>query len=230
MKHIGIVAVSAEGAALCYRTICAEGAEKFGRHLHPEISLHCYSLADYMKPTVAGDWVGMGRMLLRSAEKLRQTGADFAICPDNTAHQGLDLVRQESPIPWLHIAEEVADAAAQHSYRNVLVLGTRYLMEGPVYQTKLDAAGIRWTIPAEDAREYINSAIFNELVYGRFERGTRADFARVIEEHAALGCDAVILGCTEIPLLIEQRDSCLPILDSTRILARASLREAAGSR
>jgi aspartate racemase len=229
MKHIGIAAVSAEGAALCYRTICAEGAMKLGRHAHPEISLHCYPLADYMKPTVAGDWLEMGRMLLRSAEKLRQAGADFAICPDNTAHQGLDLVREESPIPWLHIAEEVSDAAKQRGYRNVLVLGTKYLMEGPVYRQKLEAAGIQWAIPADDAREYINSAIFDELVNGRFERGTRADFARVIEEHAALGCDAVILGCTEIPLLIGERDSCLPTLDSTRILARAGLREACES-
>jgi aspartate racemase len=230
MKHIGIAAVSAEGAALCYRTICAEGAAIFGRHAHPEISLHGLSLADHMKPIEAGDWMEEGRMLLRSAEKLRQTGADFAICPDNTSHQGLDLVREESPIPWLHIAEEVAREAAERGSQNVLVLGTRYLMEGPVYRRKLDAAGIRWTIPAPDAREHINCAIFDELVYGRFESGTRADFARVIEQNAAAGCDAVILGCTEIPLLIGERDSCLPILDSTRILARAALREAAESR
>src|SRR5215467_10195584 len=134
MKHIGIAAVSAEGAALCYRTICAEGAAIFGRHAHPEISLHCYPLADHMKPIEAGDWMEEGRMLLRSAEKLRKTGADFAICPDNTSHQGLDLVREESPIPWLHIAEEVAREATERGFRSVLVMGTRYLMEGPVYR------------------------------------------------------------------------------------------------
>src|SRR5690348_16766179 len=141
-KHIGIVAVSAEGAALCYRTICTEGASILGPHAHPEISLHTYPLSDYMALLDADRWKEAGDLLLASAAKLAKVGAAFAICPDNTLHQALDLVRDESPIPWLHIAEEVAAVAAERGYRRLGILGTRYLMEGPVYPAKLAKAGI----------------------------------------------------------------------------------------
>jgi aspartate racemase len=227
-KHIGIVAVSAEGAALCYRTICVEGAALLGRHAHPEVTMHTYSLADYMHQIEAGNWHEVGEMLLSSAEKLRKVGADLLICPDNTAHEGLDQVRDRSPLPWLHIAEEVATAAAERGYKRLLVLGTRYLMEGPVYPAKLHPRGIEYEIPDAESREQINGFIFDELVYGRFEESTREYFKHLIREAQGGGCDAVILGCTEIPLLISDADSSVPTLDSTRILARAALRAAVG--
>lgn len=225
-KHIGIVAVSAEGAALCYRTVCMEGAALLGRHAHPEITLHTYPLAEYMHHIDAGKWDEVGEMLLASAEKLRQAGADLLICPDNTAHQALDIVRDRSPLPWLHIAEEVATVAAGRGFTRLLVLGTRYLMEGPVYAAKLGAKGIEHEIPDVEARERINTLTFDELVYGRFEEPARAYFKQVIQQAQGRGCDAVILGCTEFPLLISDADSPLPVLDSTRILARAALRAA----
>jgi aspartate racemase len=225
-KRIGIVAVSAEGAALCYRAICAEGAALLGPHGHPEIVMHTYPLADYMAPIEAGRWDEVGRMLLASAEKLRGAGAEFLVCPDNTAHQGLDLVRDRSPLPWLHIAEEVAAEAARQRFRKVLVLGTRYLMEGPVYPGKLRAAGIAHEIPDVAIRERINRHTMEELVYGRFEDATRAYFVGVIRDFKARGADAVALSCTEFPLLVSAADSPLPVLDSTRLLARAALREA----
>jgi len=227
-KHIGIVAVSAEGAALCYRTICAEGAEIFGRHAHPEITMHTYSLSDYMHAIDAGQWDSAGQLILASAEKLENAGADFLICPDNTVHQAIDLVRARSPLPWLHIAEVVASEAAQRGYRRVGLLGTRYLMEGPVYPAKLAPAGLAHRLPDAPSREHINRIIFEDLVYGRFEASARSYFQGVIAALAGDGCDAVVLGCTEIPLLISAADSSLPALDSTRLLARAALR-AAGS-
>jgi len=227
-RHIGIVGVSAEGAALCYRTICVEGPTLMGRHAHPEVTTHTYSLADYVAHIEAGKWAEIGEMLLSSAEKLRRAGADLLICPDNTVHQALDLVRHRAPLPWLHIAEEVSAAAAERRYTHVLVLGTRYLMEGPVYPARLHERGIEHAIPDADARERINALTFDELVYGRFEPGTRAYFAHVIGLARARGCDAVVLGCTEFPLLIGDADSPLPTLDSTRILARAALRAAVG--
>jgi len=226
-RHLGIVAVSAEGAALCYRTICAEGAALFGRHAHPEVSLHTIPLADYMRPIEADRWDEVGEMLLASGERLRRAGAELLLCPDNTAHQGLDLVRARSRLPWLHIAEEVAAAARGH--RRLLVLGTRYLMEGPVYPTKLDSRGIAREIPDAADRARINQVIFDDLVYGRIEEQAREDFVRIIAKGRQNGCDAVVLGCTEIPLLIGDADSPLPTLDSTRILARAALRAAARS-
>jgi aspartate racemase len=225
-KHIGIVAVSAEGAALCYRTLCVEAASILGRHAHPEVTLHTYPLADYMRHIDAGRWEDVAAMLLDSAEKLRRTGADLLICPDNTAHQAIDLIRDQSPLPWLHIAEEVAGAAAERNLRHLLILGTNYLMEGPVYPTKLRSRAIEWEIPLPDARRHINAMIFDELVYGRFEESTRSYFNQVIAEGKRRGADAAVLACTEIPLLMGDTHSPLPTLDSTRILARAALREA----
>ena len=224
-KHIGIVAVSAEDAALCYRTICVEGAELLGRHAHPEVTMHTYPLADYMRHIDAGKWDEVGEMLLSSAEKLRKAGADLLICPDNTAHQAVDIARDRSPLPWLHIAEEVATVAAERGFKRLLVLGTRYLMEGPVYPAKLRPKGIEYEVPDAEARERINTVTFDELVYGRFEESARSDFKHVIRQ-AHRACDAAILGCTEFPLLISDADSPIPTLDSTRILARAALRAA----
>ena len=226
-KHIGIVACSAEGAALCYRTICAEGAAIFGAHSHPEVTMHTIPLAQYMAPIYEDDWKSAGELILRSARKLADAGADFLICPDNTLHQAIDLVIEKSPLQWLHIATEVASAAKSRGYRRVGVLGTRYLMEGPVYPPKFAAVGIAHEIPPRDDRERINRIIFEELVNGRFEEPARRFFRDVIAKMRDRGCDAVALSCTEIPLLISEADSPLPILDSTRLLARAALREAA---
>ena len=226
-RHIGIVAVSAEGAALCYRTICSEGAIALGRpHSHPQVSMHTYPLDAYMRCVDADAWADAGQLLLASARTLVAAGAEILICPDNTLHQALDLVRHELSTPWLHIAEEVSTLAAARGFTRLGVLGTRYLMEGPVYRSRLSANGIDCEIPARDEREGINRIIFDELVYGRFEEGSRQYFRDVISGLAERGCDAVVLGCTEIPLLIAPEDSPLPTLDSTRILARAALREA----
>jgi aspartate racemase len=224
-KHIGIVAVSAEGAALCYRTICVESAALLGPYNHPQITMHTYSLAEYMRHVGANRWHEAGRLLLSSANILVRAGAQLLICPDNTLHQALDLVREQSPMPWLHIAEEVAAVAAIRRFERLGILGTRYLMEGPVYPGKLAARGIGYETPGADDRERINTIIFNELVYGRFEQRSRRYFEGVIEALAARGCDAVVLGCTEIPLLITEAESPLPAIDSTRTLALAALRE-----
>jgi aspartate racemase len=225
-KHVGIVAVSAEGAALCYRTICSEGAAILGPHDHPQITMHTFSLADYMRPVYDDRWDDVGRMLVESASTLVDAGAELLICPDNTIHQAIDLVRDRVPVPWLHIAEEVAASAASRGVTRLGILGTRYLMEGPVYPPKLAARGIAYEIPDARDRERINSVIFDELVYGRFDDDPRRDFQDIIRRLGDRGCDAVVLGCTEIPLLIRDGESPLPAFDSTRILARAALREA----
>jgi aspartate racemase len=226
MKHIGIVAVSTEGAALCYRTICLEGAAILGPHAHPEISLHNFPLSQYQRLIDEDNWRGVGEMLIESATKLVRAGAEILICPDNTIHQGLDLVRERSPAPWIHIAEEVTREARHRGFKHVGILGTRFLMEGPVYPTRLAAAGIEHRIPNAEQRQRINQIIYDELVRARFEPSSLKYFQDVIRELASDGCDAVALACTEIPLLVSETDSELPILDSTRILARAALRSA----
>jgi aspartate racemase len=224
--HIGIVACSAEGAALCYRTICLEGAAVMGRHAHPEVSMHTHSLADYMRCIYADDWQGVADLMLSSAEKLARMGADFLVCPDNTIHRAFDLVAPRSPRPWLHIVEEVAAEARRHNYRRLALLGTRYTMEGPVYPAKLEAASITHAVPTAEERERVDQIIFDELVYGKFMPQSLSYFVQVIGRLKAVGCDAVVLGCTEIPLLVAPEVSPLPTLDSTRILARAAVRKA----
>jgi aspartate racemase len=228
-QHIGIVACSAEGAALCYRTICLEGTELLGRHDHPEVSMHTHPLARYMACVYADDWAGVAELMLSSAEKLAKAGADFLICPDNTIHQSFDLVAHRSPRPWLHIAEEVAREAQHCHYRRLGVLGTQYLMEGPVYTAKLKAVGLEHRIPGLKERERINQVIFDELVNAQCMPRSQAYFTEVIRALGDEGCDAVVLGCTEIPLLVSADSSPLPTLDSTRLLARAALRKAVGS-
>lgn len=228
-KHIGIVACSAEGAALCYRTVCLEGTAAMGRHAHPEVSMHTHSLADYMRCIYADDWQGVADLMLSSAEKLARAGADFLICPDNTIHRAFDLVAPRSPRPWLHIVEEVANEARRQNYRRLALLGTRYTMEGPVYPAKLAAAGIEHTVPTAEERERIDRIIFDELVYAKFTPQALSYYLEVIGRLKAVGCDAVVLGCTEIPLLVTPKASPLPTLDSTRILARAAVRKAVGT-
>jgi len=225
-KHIGIVACSAEGAALCYRTICIEGEQWLGRHAHPEVSLHTFSLEAYMQPIYHDDWQAVGELMLASAHKLAKSGAEFLICPDNTIHQALRYVMPRSPLPWLHIAEVVAGEAAERGCKRLALTGTRWLVDSNVYPEKLEARGLNYLRPTPAERDEINRVIMDELVYGVFKPESVAYFQRVIARLKDEGCDAAVLGCTEIPLIINDANSALPTLDSTRLLARAALRRA----
>ncbi|MGE0723663.1 MAG: aspartate/glutamate racemase family protein [Alphaproteobacteria bacterium] len=226
--HVGIVACSAEGAALCYRTICTEGAALFGPHGHPEVTMHTPPLAAYVACLERGDWAGVAELMLASADRLARTGADFLICPDNTIHQALPHVLPRSPLPWLSIAEVVAAEAAARGFRRIAITGTRWLVASDVYPAALGARGLDWMRPTDAERDETNRIIMDELVYGDFRPESVARFRQVIARMKADGCDAVALACTEIPLIIDDANSPLPTLDSTRLLARAALRRAAG--
>jgi len=225
-QHIGIVACSAEGAALCYRTICADGAKLLGPHAHPEVSMHTHSLAEYVQCLDRGDWQAVGELMLASANKLAKGGAAFLICPDNTIHQALPYIEQQSPLPWLHIADVVAAQAAERGYRRVGLTGTRWLLESEVYPQRLTTRGLSYARPDAPDRDEINRIIMDELVCGVFKPEAVAYFQRVIERMRDAGCEAVVLGCTEIPLIMNDSNSSLPTLDSTRLLAQAALRRA----
>jgi len=203
-----------------------EGAQVLGPHAHPEISMHSHSLADYMQCIYRNDWQGVAELMLSSANKLAKIGADFLICPDNTIHQALPMVQAQSPRPWLHIAEVVAEEAVQRGFRRLGLTGTRWLIESEVYPEKLTARGLEFVRPSADERDEINQIIMDELVYGIFRPEGIVAFQSVIGRMKEQGCDAVVLGCTEIPLIIDDTNSPLPVLDSTRLLARAALRRA----
>ncbi len=225
-QHIGIVAGSAEGAALCYRTICLEAPAIMGEHNHPEITMNSVPMAEHMRHIRANDWEAVAAALAASAHKVAQAGADFAICPDNTYHQAFEYLIPQSPIPWLHIARTVAEEAHRLGYVRLGILGTKYLMEGSVYPAALEEFRIESKIPDEADREKINEIIFQELVNGIFPEASRLYFNEVASKLKVRGCDAVVLGCTEIPLIVRPDDTPLPTLDSTRLLARAALRRA----
>ena len=224
-KHIGIVACSAEGAALCYRTLCAEAPALMGEHMHPEVSMHTHPLREYMVHIRSGNWAEVARFMLSSVRKPSDIGAELAICPDNTIHQAFHLVTPESPIPWLHIAEVVGEEAQSRGFTQLGILGTKYLMAGPVYPEPLKKNGITCVFPSADDREKVDMIIFRQLVNGIFDEQSRLYFNEVILKLKAHQCDAVVLGCTEIPLLVDPEDCPLPTLDSTHLLARAAIRE-----
>jgi aspartate racemase len=224
--HIGIVACSAEGAALCYRTICLEGSRTLGAYRHPEVSMHTHSLAEYVPHINRMDWPAVGELMLSSARKLSAAGADFLICPDNTIHQAMPYVRPLSPRPWLHIAEIVADEAHARGFRRLALTGTRSLVDSNVYPEALAARRIECVKPDAIEREAIDRIIYDELVNAVLTSEAVIYFQTVIDRVKGEGCDAVILGCTEIPLIMNDENSPLPTLDSTRLLARAALRRA----
>ena len=226
-EHIGIVACSAEGAALCYRTICVEGARRLGAYQHPEVSMHTHSLADYVACLERHDWDGVGELMLSSARKLAAAGATFLICPDNTIHQALPRIAARLPLPWLHIADVAAAHAVERGFRRVGLTGTRWLVDSEVYPERLAAAGVACVRPSADEREAIDHIIMKELVHGVFTPDAFTRFEEIIGRWKDEGCDAVILGCTEIPLIIDDSNSPLPTIDSTRLLARAALQRAA---
>jgi len=226
MKHIGIVACSAEGAALCYQQICRDALTVVGKNAHPRITLDSIAMADWMPAFDAGDYRGVARFMLDSARLLATAGADFAICPDNSAHRAWEFVEAETPLPWLHIARVVGEEARRRGFRKVGVLGTRFTMSGPVYRDALGPLGIETLVPEGADFEMVDRVIFSELVDGVFSDASRRAYNEAIARLGARGCDAVALACTEIPLLVRPEESPLPTLDSTRLLAAAALRAA----
>ena len=230
MKHLGILAHSVEGAALCLRAFAQYGSDEMGVHMHPDVTLDCIAVGLSMPAWDAGDLATVRATLSTSADRLARAGADFFACPDNTAHLALQAPGPQLPLPGLHIAEVVADSAAAHGQRRVGILGTRYTMDSDLYPAALGRRGIEAAVPAPDDRRAVNDIIFGELVAGIFTDASRARYVGVIEKLAAAGCDAVALVCTEIPLLVDASCSPLPVLDSTRLLARAAAEVATGRR
>lgn len=228
MKHIGMVGNSAEGAALCYRAIVEESLHQLGGFNHPEVTLHTFSLQDYMQYLEGDrrDWYDAGMKLAESVEKLASIGADFALCPDNTIHHGVDLIRDQLSLPYLHICEVVAEVARSRDFGRLLILGTRFTMQGTIYQRACKGLGIECVMPEGEEMQELDRIIWSDLLTGKVVQSSVDYYVSVIERHSLLGCDAVVLGCTEIPLLISDSNSPLPTLDSTRLLAKEAVRQA----
>jgi aspartate racemase len=230
MKHIGILAHSFEGATLCFRTACLDGVNRLGPHMHPEITMTCSPMSVLLEAWERSDNRTLRAAFMDDATKLAAAGCDFFVCPDNTAHIALEAKGEPFPIPALHIGEVVAEQAARDGRLKIGILGTRFTMTGPVYPGSLGRRGIGWAVPGEDDRKIIDDIIFDQLCLGIFTEESRDAYVRIIDKLKANGCDAIALVCTEIPLLITQEVSPLPILDSTRLLASAAVDVATGER
>ena len=222
IPHIGIVAGTAEGAALCYRTLCQEAESVTGRrYAHPEITLHSFSLHRYLDAIDQDDWAGVAALMTQSAAKLAHVGADLIICPNNTLHKAFRLV--ESPVPWIHIARSVVREIAGRRWRRVGILGTQTVMDGSIYSEPLGQSDIDIVTPALADRARIQHIIRHELVAGVCTAKSALFVQKVIAEMTCHGAEAVILACTELPLLMAGYQTAVPLLDSTRLLARAAL-------
>jgi aspartate racemase len=230
MKHIGILAHSFEGATLCFRTACLEGVARLGPHMHPHITMTCSPMALVLDAWERGDNAELRAFFRDDAQRLAAAGADFFVCPDNTAHIALESPGDPFPLPGLHIGEVVAENALSDGRRKVGIMVTKYTMNGPVYAGALGRRGLDWTVPGGDDQALVNRVIIDELCLGVFTEESRSAFVRIIERLAGQGCDSVALVCTEIPLLVGAEILPLPILDSTRLLARAAVEVAIGER
>ncbi len=230
MKTIGIVAHSFEGAALCFITACREGIAHLGPHMHPNIVMSAVPLGLSMPGWEADDHASVARFLAEGVQMVADAGADFYVCPDNTAHIVLEQIADDLPLPGLHIADVVCDELTEHGSKHVALLGTRWTMTGPVYEAALKKRGLERIIPDDRMRELLNTAIFDELCLGVFKPSTTDLFISAIEELKCRGADSVILGCTEIPLIVTPANSPLPVFDSTRLLARYAVQEAISER
>jgi len=229
--HAGILAHSAEGAALCFLTFCQTGFSRLGDHQHPDVTMDCIAMAEAMEAWEAGDYPTINAIFARSVDRLKAAGADFFVCPDNTAHIAMEAAQTPFALPALNIGDVVAEEAARLGLKKIAVLGTRWTMEGPVYPRALTARGLDYATPNEAEKALIQEVIFSELVLGTFKEESRAAYIEVIERlKAEEGCDGAALVCTEIPILVPPDRSPLPVLDSTRLLARAAFEVCIGER
>jgi aspartate racemase len=228
MKRIGILAHSAEGAALCFLAAVHEGERRLGAHFHPDIVMDIVAMGQTLGAWEQLDLPPIVDVLSGSVDRLAAAGADFFICPDNTAHLALESAAAKFALPGLHIADCVAAEATRRGFRKVALTGTRWTMEGPIYPRELEGRGIGCVVPSPDEREVIQRIIFEELVRGIVSDTSRSRFAAIVARTRTEGCDAVALSCTELPMLLDDTTSPIPTLDSTRLLAHAAVAVALG--
>jgi aspartate racemase len=222
-RHIGIAAVSPEGAALFYRQVFRQASRLAGDATPPRVSLHNEPFSDYLAALRNQDWHAVGELLRRSAQILARCGAEFCLTPDNAVQHGIHLAEAGSPIPWVMMPDLVA-AAAVRDGRSVLgLIGTRMVTTGSTYQTLLGIRGIRVLAPQPDQIEEMDRIIFQELIFGRIRPASQRAVMGIIDGLAEQGCEGVILACSEAPLLVTPENSRLPVYDTADLLAQGAL-------
>ncbi len=226
-KKIGILGgMSPESTIEYYQYITRTYTEQFGDYAYPEIIIYSVSFQSYVDWPNQDRWDLVAQGLGQAARQLKAAGADFIVIATNTMHIVYDQVQASVHIPVLSLLEAVGDAIQARGMKTVGLLGTRFTMEKTFYQEALARRGITVIVPEADDREYVNGVIYNELVAGQLRGESRAGFVAIIRKLAARGVEGVILGCTEIPLLVNEADAGLPLFGTTAIHAEAALRYA----
>jgi aspartate racemase len=225
MKRIGIVGgLSAESAAQYYLAITRAHQARFGNDDYPEIVMHSVSLGKWTEWAKAGDWEAVGRGLLDSAGRLAAAGAELGIIASNTMHLGFAALERASPIPFLSVVDVVAAELQRLGVATAAITGTRFTMTSSLYPEALSRRGIRVIVPGAPDLDAINAAIYGELVRGEVRPETRRAFLSAFGRLREAGAEAVIMGCTEIPLLMagHEEESPLPLVDTGRLHALAA--------
>lgn len=223
MKHIGIVGITAEGSALCYRLIVSKAAELFGTPVkHPEITIHNFSFDEYFTagPTEGEGWSRVHDKILLSIEKLKVAGSDFIIIPANTIHHDFKYLEKKSTLPIINMIDIVVNQCGAIASKKVGVLGTYFTMTGNLYRDELSQKGIETVVPNEEECRLVHSIITNDLLAGKANKNHTNILMGIIKN---MNCDSIILACTELPLVIGSEHTKIPIINSTQLLANKAL-------
>lgn len=230
MKTIGLIGgMSWESTVTYYQLINEAVKKELGGFHSAKLLLYSVDFAEIEECQAKGDWDKSAQILAEAAKKLEKAGADYLVICTNTMHKVAPQIQSQIDIPILHIAEATAEELKKHGIKKVALLGTKYTMTQDFYKEKLVEAGIEVLIPDEKGIEKVNDVIYGELCLGTISDKSRAEFLCIIEELAEKGAEGVILGCTEIGLLVGQKDTKLPVFDTTQIhaakAAMAAVRE-----
>jgi aspartate racemase len=226
-KRIGILGgMSPESTTAYYETITRTYTERYGDYGYPEIIIYSVSFQPYVDWPNAGRWDLVADGLSAAAQKLVAAGADFIVIATNTMHLVFDEVQARVPVPMLSLLDAVAEAIGARGMETVGLLGTRFTMEQPFYRDALSRRGITVLAPDADQRAAVNRVIYDELVAAKIRDESREEFVRIIHGLRDRGAEGIVLGCTEIPLLVSEADAGLPLFDTTAIHAEAALQAA----
>ncbi|CAF2949565.1 unnamed protein product [Rotaria sp. Silwood2] len=221
MKHIGIVDITTVGACLCANEIVAQAAKINSSGKHPEFTMHAFSYDQYKDCIFKKDWVTLANKICESIRLLEKVGANFVIIPSNTPHFSIDLIEKNSPLTVVNLIKLVADECHRRGFSKVLVLGTKLTMQGGLYNEVLKSKNITPMIPTDDVCDKIEHLIRNEIIPSQINSTTVEDIQQDIQKY---DCNAVILGCTELPVVYNENNLGKPVVDTTRLLAHYALK------
>jgi len=223
-KCIGIIGgLSPESTLYYYQHIAHEYLKRHSNYSYPEIIIYSVNFQNYITWCSKGDWSAVENDLVKTVNSLASGGADFVIISANTPHQVFEPVKERVELPMLSIVDAVVERAQKSGLKKLGLLGTKITMVGSFYPETAAKAGIEIMVPDEDEQEIIHGIIFNELSKGEINETSKQKYISIIDKLVSKGADGIVLGCTEIPLLITQYDVNIPVLDSSKIHVEAAL-------